>query len=44
LKDLDYSHKTKIIGVETTGANDCYQSFREKRIVKIASTNAILKL
>jgi len=35
------SHKTKIIGVETTGANDCYQSFREKRIVKIASTNTI---
>ncbi len=35
------SPKTKVIGVETTGANDCYQSFREKRIVKLTSVNTI---
>lgn len=35
------SPKTKIIGVETEGANDCYQSFREKRLVKLNSTNTI---
>jgi len=35
------SPKTKVIGVETVGANDCYQSFREKRIVKLASVNTI---
>lgn len=35
------SPKTKVVGVETTGANDCYQSFREKRLVKLASTNTI---
>jgi threonine dehydratase len=35
------SPKTKVIGVETTGANDCYQSFREKRIVKLTSLNTI---
>jgi threonine dehydratase len=31
----------RIIGVETEGANDCYQSFREGRIVKIASAKTI---
>ncbi len=31
----------RIIGVETEGANDCYQSFREKRIVKLSSVNTI---
>jgi threonine dehydratase len=31
----------KVIGVETEGANDCYQSFREKRIVKLKSVNTI---
>jgi threonine ammonia-lyase medium form len=31
----------KVIGVETEGANDCYQSFREKRIVKLKSCNTI---
>jgi threo-3-hydroxy-L-aspartate ammonia-lyase len=35
------SPKTKVIGVETEGANDCYQSFKEKRIVKLASVNTI---
>jgi threonine dehydratase len=31
----------KVIGVETEGANDCYQSFRQKKIVSIASVNTI---
>lgn len=31
----------KVIGVETEPANDCYQSFREKRIVKITSAKTI---
>lgn len=31
----------RVIGVETEGANDCYQSFRAKRIVKLASVNTI---
>lgn len=35
------SPRTKVIGVETDGANDCYQSFREKRLVKLATTNTI---
>lgn len=35
------SPHTKVIGVETIGANDCYQSFRERKIVKISSTNTI---
>lgn len=35
------SPKTKVIGVETVGANDCYQSFIEKRIVKLTSVNTI---
>ncbi len=35
------SPKTKVIGVETEGANDCYQSFREKRLIKLSSTNTI---
>jgi threonine ammonia-lyase medium form len=35
------SPKTKVIGVETIGANDCYQSFREKRIVKLTFVNTI---
>jgi len=35
------SPKTKVIGVETEGANDCYQSFRQGRIVKLAKANTI---
>jgi threo-3-hydroxy-L-aspartate ammonia-lyase len=35
------SPKTKVIGVETEGANDCYRSFREKRLVKLATVNTI---
>lgn len=35
------SPHTKVIGVETEGANDCYQSFRKKRLIKLASTNTI---
>jgi len=31
----------KVIGVETEGANDAYQSFHEKRIVKLQSCNTI---
>jgi len=31
----------KVIGVETEGANDAYQTFREKRIVKIPSATTI---
>lgn len=31
----------KVIGVETEGANDCFQSFRSKRIVKLKSVNTI---
>ncbi|MGA2623044.1 MAG: threonine/serine dehydratase [Bacteroidota bacterium] len=31
----------KIIGVETEGANDCYQSFRAKKIIKLQSANTI---
>lgn len=30
-----------IIGVETEGADDCYQSFRAKKIVKRSATNTI---
>lgn len=33
--------KAKIIGVETEGANDCYQSFKKKELVKLKSTNTI---
>ena len=33
--------KIKVIGVETEGANDAYQSFREKRIVKLKSCSTI---
>ncbi len=35
------SPKTKVIGVETAGANDCYQSFKIKKLVKLKSTNTI---
>lgn len=35
------SPKTKVIGVETAGANDCYQSFKIKQLVKLKSTNTI---
>ena len=35
------SPKTKVIGVETEGANDCYQSFKNKELVKLKSTNTI---
>ncbi|MBI1803306.1 MAG: threonine ammonia-lyase [Ignavibacteria bacterium] len=31
----------RVIGVETEGANDAYQSFREKRIVKLTKVNTI---
>ncbi len=31
----------RVIGVETEGANDCYRSFREKRIVKLSSADTI---
>jgi threonine ammonia-lyase medium form len=31
----------KVIGVETEGANDCYQSFREKKLIKLQSVNTI---
>ncbi len=31
----------KVIGVETEGANDAYQSFRQKRIVKLPRVNTI---
>ena len=31
----------KVIGVETEGANDCYQSFRQKKIVRIENVNTI---
>lgn len=31
----------KIIGIETDGANDCYQSFRAKKIIKLQSVNTI---
>jgi len=31
----------KVIGVETEGANDCYQSFRAKKIIKLQSVNTI---
>jgi threo-3-hydroxy-L-aspartate ammonia-lyase len=33
--------KIKVIGVETEGANDCYQSFRAKRLIKLPSVNTI---
>jgi len=31
----------RVIGVETEGANDCYQSFRAKKIIKLKSVNTI---
>jgi threonine dehydratase len=33
--------KIRVIGVETEGANDCYQSFRANRIIKIESAKTI---
>jgi threonine dehydratase len=33
--------RIKVVGVETEQANDCYQSFRQKRIVRIAPPNTI---
>lgn len=30
-----------VIGVETEGANDCYQSFRAKKLVRLESVNTI---
>jgi threo-3-hydroxy-L-aspartate ammonia-lyase len=36
-----YCPSTKVIGVETEGANDCYQSFRAKRLIKLSSVNTI---
>ncbi|MBI4811134.1 MAG: threonine/serine dehydratase, partial [Ignavibacteriales bacterium] len=35
------SPKTKVIGVETEGANDCYQSFRQKKLIKLSTANTI---
>ena len=35
------SPSTRVIGVETEGSNDCYRSFREKRIVKLESADTI---
>jgi threonine dehydratase len=37
----DLSPHTKVIGVETEGANDCFQSFRTKTLVKLQSANTI---
>ena len=31
----------KVIGVETEGSNDCYQSFRAENIIKLQSANTI---
>jgi threonine dehydratase len=31
----------RVVGVETEGANDCYQSFRSKQIVKLQSVHTI---
>lgn len=31
----------RVIGVETEGANDCYQSFRARRIIKLSSVSTI---
>jgi threonine ammonia-lyase medium form len=33
--------KIKVIGVETEGANDCHLSFREKKLIKLKSTDTI---
>jgi threonine dehydratase len=33
--------RIKVIGVETSGSNDCYQSFRAKQIVKLHSADTI---
>ena len=35
------SPKTKVIGVETEGANDCYQSFRAKKLIRLQSVDTI---
>ncbi len=35
------STKVKVIGVEAEGANDCFQSFRAKKIIKLKSVNTI---
>lgn len=35
------SPSVKVVGVETEGANDCYQSFRAGRIIKIPVANTI---
>ena len=35
------SPKTKVIGVETEGANDCCQSFRAKKLIKLSSVDTI---
>jgi threonine ammonia-lyase medium form len=35
------SPHTKVIGIETEGANDCYQSFRQKKLIKLPSVNTI---
>lgn len=33
--------KIKVIGVETEGADDCYQSYHEKKIIKLKSADTI---
>jgi len=37
----ELSPRTKIIGVETKGADDCYRSFHAKKLIKLTSTNTI---
>jgi len=36
-----YCPDLKVIGVETSGSNDCYQSFRAKKIVRIQSADTV---
>jgi threo-3-hydroxy-L-aspartate ammonia-lyase len=36
-----FCSRVKVIGVETIGSNDCYQSFRAKQIVKLQSADTI---
>jgi len=35
------SPKTRVIGVETEGASDCFRSFREKKLIKLESVSTI---
>ncbi|MGH2569204.1 MAG: threonine ammonia-lyase [Bacteroidota bacterium] len=36
-----YFPKVKVIGVETESANDCYQTFRQKKVVRISPPKTI---